>query len=277
MPFEGSFPVGGVCSPWDALCTSFPDEPTPEQQDLIDAALQAATEALWNRTKRRFGLCEVTYRPCKESCWGGLTWPLLARSGWLDASSWGWPFPALVGGKWINLACGNCSDGCSCGSVEEVTLPYPVFEVTEVKVDGEVLDPSAYKMYNRNRLVRVDGGSWPTCNDLELDDTEVGTWSVTAEYGEPVPELGRMAVGELASQIYTRCSGNGASCNLPAGVVKEVTRQGVRKVFFDAESAFQAGRIGMYYTDLFVSTYNPSGTGMATIFNIDGARRRYES
>lgn len=277
MVMEGSFPVGGPCAAWEPLCADFPEDPTPIEQDWIESALQSATEVLWNRTKRRFGLCEVTYRPCKESCWGGLTWPQLVRGGWFDASGWGWPFPALVGGKWLNLACGNCSGMCSCGSVEEVRLPYPVYAVTEVKTDGEILPASAYQMYNRNRLLRVDGGRWLTCNDLELDDTEPGTWSVTAQYGEPVPELGRMAVGELASQIYRRCSGDGAGCQLPAGVVKEITRQGVKKVFFDAETAFQGGRVGLYSTDLFISTYNPSATGMASIFNIDGPRRQYQS
>lgn len=277
MAIEGSFPVGGVCSPWEPLCVDFPEEPTPEQQDLIDSSLQVATEVLWNRTKRRFGLCEVTYRPCADSCMGNLTWLQLSRGGWSDSTGWSWPFPALVGGKWLNLACGVCSGDCSCGPIERVSLPYPVFEVVEVKVDGEILASSAYKMYNRRDLLRVDGERWPECNNLELDDTEPGTWSVTATYGEPVPEVGRMAVGELASQIYLRCSGGGAGCQIPAGVVKEITRQGVKKVFFDAESAFQHGRIGMYYTDLFISTYNPSGSGMATIFDIDGPRRRYES
>lgn len=279
MAMEGSFPVGGVCSAWEPLCDGFPEEPTPEQQEWIDFSLDAATEVLWNRTKRRFGLCSVTYRPCRESCMGGITSVQLLRGGWNDSTGWSWPFPALVGGNWINLACGICvGDHCSCGPIERINLPYPVFEVTEVKVDGEVLDPDAYLPYNRRELVRVDGGEWPECNDLMFDDSMVGTWSVTAQYGEPVPIMGKMAIGELATQIYNRCPGSGgADCILPTGVVKEVTRQGVKKVFFDAESAFRSGRVGMYYTDMFISTYNPSGSGMATIFNIDGPQRRYAS
>lgn len=276
---QGNVQVGGICQAWDYLCADFPDDPTPEQQELIDAALEAATEALWSRTKRRFGLCSVKYRPCKDSCMNVGLWPLLARGSWRDTTGWSWPFPALVGGNWINIACGICTgDHCSCGPIERVNLPYPVFEVQEVRVDGEVLDPDAYVMYNRRELIRVDGGDWPECNDLMLDDTIVGTWSVTARYGEPVPASGKMAVGELASQIYRRCAGSGAGdCVIPAGVVKEITRQGVKKVFFDAESAFMTGRIGLYYTDMFISTFNPSGTGLASIFNIDGPRRRYES
>lgn len=262
----------GVCAPWDALCVDFPEDPTPEEQELIDSALLAATEVLWNRTKRVFGLCPATFRPCHDEC--GTRWPIYMLRPWQDATNWSWPFPALVGGQWINIACGSCDNGCSCGHPPStLQLPFPLHDVIEVKIDGEVLDPSAYVVYNRRDLVRTDGGRWPRCNDLGSPDTEPGTWSVTANYGTPVPELGKQAVGQLASQLYKACTG-GAGCLVPMNTIRQITRQGVQKVFFDANAAFTNGLTGLYFPDLFITTYNPTRTGVASIYRIDGPRRQ---
>lgn len=262
--------VTGPCGPWDLECAVFPDGTTPEIEAM---AAMAATEALWMRTKQQFGLCSVTLRPCRKDCFPA--WPWIPATGWYDLSGSTWPFPApaLVGGQWINIACGSCTSGCSCSIVSEVQLPYPVNSIVEVKVDGVVLPPSAYRVDNFNLLVRLDGEDWPRCNDLNLDDDQVGTWSVTANYGQEVPELGKLAAGQLAVEIAKRCV-NASGCVLPAGTVQQVTRQGVTKVFFDSDQAFGNGMLGLYWADMFVKTYNPSGTGVATIFDIDGPRPR---
>jgi hypothetical protein len=258
----------GPCQSWDLLCADFPEGTTPELQAT---AAEIATEILWNRTKRQFGTCSVTLRPCRKECFPA--WPWIPSNGWNDLSGMSYPFPALVGGNWINIACGTCTSGCSCSRVSEVRLPYPVAAITEVKVDGVVLAPTAYRVDNFNLLVRLDGEEWPRCNDLNLEDTEVGTWSVTAEYGQAVPELGKLAAGQLATEIAKRCV-NASGCLIPAGSVQEVTRQGVKKVFFDANQAFKGGMIGMFYPDLFVKTYNPTNSSLATIFDIDGPKHR---
>jgi hypothetical protein len=140
-------------------------------------------------------------------------------------------------------------------------------------VDGVVLPASAYRVDNFNLLVRTDGNEWPRCNDLNLEDTEVGTWSVTANYGQPVPELGKLAAGQLAVEIAKRCV-NSSGCVLPSGTVQEVTRQGVKKVFFDSDKAFAQGMLGLYWADMFVKTYNPLNTGLANIYDIDGPKQR---
>jgi hypothetical protein len=148
-----------------------------------------------------------------------------------------------------------------------------VNSIVQVKVDGVVLPVTSYRVDNFNLLVRLDGEDWPRCNDLNLDDSQIGTWSVTARYGDDVPEIGKLAAGQLAVEIAKRCVG-ASGCVLPSGTVQEVTRQGVKKVFFDSETAFKGGMTGMYWPDLFIKTYNPSGTGIATIFDIDGSRPR---
>ena len=258
----------GPCQAWELLCADFPDGTTPE---LEATASMIATEILWNRTKRQYGTSEVTLRPCRKDCFPA--WPWIPTNGWNNLTGATYPFPALVGGNWINIACGTCTSGFSCSRVSEVRLPYPVASIVSVKVDGVTLPSSAHRVDNFNLLVRLDGEEWPRCNDLNLEDTEVGTWSVTAAYGQAVPELGKLAAGQLAVEIAKRCV-NASGCLIPAGSVQEVTRQGVKKVFFDPNEAFKGGMIGMFYPDLFVKTYNPTNSNPATIFNIDGPSHR---
>lgn len=266
----GDASSAGPCAPWPYECADFPAD---ADQALIDFAVMAATEALWTRTKRRFGLCSMTLRPCRRDCFPA--WPWIPQNGWYNVGgmTWPWPAPALIGGQWFNIACGSCSNGCSCSRISEVVLPYPVANVTQVKIDGVVLDPSAYRVDDWRLLVRLDGADWPRCNDLNLDDNQIGTWSVTAQYGTEVPELGKLAVGELATEIVRGCVGS-SGCKLPGGVVRSVTRQGVQKVFFDAQTAFANGTIGLTKSDLFIATFNPTHTGIASIYDIDGPRQR---
>lgn len=256
----------GPCQIWPPIwdCVTL----SPAGIAVTGTALQAATEILWNRTHRRFGVCAYALRPCRKTCWpDGWRW----AGSWTDVSGWGWPFPALIGGAWFNLGCSACGDSCSCSTLQEAVLPYPVAAVTEVKVDGVALAPSAYRVDGWRVLVRTDDGSWPLCNDLSKADTEAGTWSVTAQYGEQVPSLGSLAVGELGLEIVKRLCGSG-DCKLPAGTVREVTRQGVRKVFVDNQSL--GFHTGLYWPDLFLDTYNPGRNQVASILNIDGPRSR---
>jgi hypothetical protein len=255
----------GPCENWPPLCDDFPVATLPEQQDLIDQALQAATEALWERTHRRFGLCTITLRPCREECAN-------PPAGWANYSGYGWPFPVLDRGTWINLGCRACAGGCSCTILSEVRLPSPVAEIVEVKVDGVALDPAGYRVDDWRWLINLDG-EWPTCQDLTLADTEVSTFSVTASYGEQVPTLGSLAVGQLATAIHKGCTG-ASDCPLPQATVRQITRQGVTKVFFDAATAFKGGQIGLYYPDLFIATYNPGGRRRAKLYDIDRASAR---
>lgn len=259
----------GPCAPWPTLCTAYPEEATAQQ---IADAEEIATEYLWMRSKQQYGLCTLTLRPCRKECFPA--WPWIPATGWHDVSGLSWPFPApaLVGGQWFNIACGSCTSGCSCSSLSEVQLPYPVATVTEVKVDGVVLPQTAYRVDDWRLLVRLDGGEWPRCNDLNLADTEKGTWSVTAQYGTAIPKLGQMAAGQLATEIVKRCVG-AKGCLLPATTVQQVTRQGVTKTLFNA-AAFAGARTGLTYPDMFLSNINPSNTGVATIFDIDGEHAR---
>lgn len=215
--------------------------------------LTAAQEILYQRSGRQFDQCTQTLRPCRQSCYGD-TWPW--SSTW---SEWGgqWPFPYLYAGQWFNLGCGACNtDGCSCTIIHDILLPHPIASVTDVKVDGVPLTPveDHVLVYDQRRVLRIDGEAWPTCNDLSKTDSEVGTWSITVVTGTPVPTLGQLALGELTTQMVNACIGG--DCSLPWNV-QQLVRQGVTQTRLDPNELFAAGRLGLFYSDLFLSTYNP--------------------
>lgn len=240
----------GLCEVWEPIWTCA--LPTSAYAITGDA-VQIASEILWALTARRFGLCTITLRPCRSSCYDS-SW-----GGWNDWWEYGtYPTPTLYNGLWYNITCGSCTDGCSCTTLSEVILPGPVYEVTSVKVDGSILIKNTdYRLDDYRKLVRLGGNEWPLCNDLNLEDTESGTWSVTISQGVPVPRLGRIAVGVLATEIAKMLICD-STCALPKSV-QSLSRQGVNMTFFDPTEAFENKRTGLYIPDLFISTYNPNG------------------
>lgn len=251
----------GPCSDWPVTWTCDLDTLNPA---VTGVAVSTATEVLWALTGMRFGTCEVTLRPCRRDCWGG---------GFFDdfgppwSGGWSYPQPALIGGQWFNLTCGGCSGECSCSSVSEVLLPAPVNRIVEVKVDGTPLVSGAYRVDNNRLLVRTDGGDWPRCNDLASADTEAGTWSVTATYGEDLPDGAALAMGQLACEIAKAAAGG--DCKLPAGL-QQLVRQGVTISYPDVGELFRQGRTGLYLVDMFVATWNPGGLRQRSrVYSVD--------
>lgn len=253
MPVIDSTPVVPAPTDDNPPCADWPIHWTCDISAASPAvtalAVTSASEVLYALSGRRFGVCEVTSRPCRYDCYDPFP------DNWTPWEGAGYPRPALIGGLWFNLVCGSCSRTCTCGSLSEVLLPSPVNSVTEVLIDGVVLDPSAYRLDDRRRLVRIDGGQWPWCNDLSKNDTEPGTWSITAQYGEPIPESARLAMGELACEIIRAATGG--DCRLPAGV-QQLVRQGVTISYPDVGELFAKGRTGLYLVDMFIATYNPN-------------------
>ena len=233
---------------------------------VTGAALQAASEVLWTLSGRQFGLCTTTVRPCRRGCsegfWGGGYWP----EGVAGVT---YPTPVKIGAQWLNLVCGYCTSGCSCAQVEEAVLPAPVHDILQVKVDGVVLEPGVdYRLDEHRLLVRLGGASWPLCNDLRYADTEVGTWSVTAQYGQDIPVLGTIAAGELACEFVKALRGD--DCQLPDQVTSLV-RQGVSINYVDAAQLLAGGRTGLRWTDMFLASVNPSGLRhRSQVYDIDG-------
>jgi hypothetical protein len=258
---NGTGGTTGPCDDWPVTWTCDVDTLNPA---VTGAAVSMATAALWALTGMRFGTCEITLRPCARSCDDGRFYDDFGPP-WEGGRSY--PQPALIGGLWFNLTCGSCAGGCSCSTVSEVLLPAPVHTIVEVLIDGTPMASGAYRVDNNRLLVRTDGGVWPRCNDLSKEDTEEGTWSVTATYGEALPDGASLAVGQLACEIAKAAAGG--DCKLPAGL-QQLVRQGVTISYPDVGELFRQGRTGLYLVDLFVSTWNPYGLRQRSrVYSVD--------
>ena len=139
---------------------------------------------------------------------------------------------------WPCLECGCGCHPCGCGPYEVIhlTADYPILGITEIRIDGVVLDPATYRLEENARVVRVDGEQWPSCNNMGLTagPTTQGA-EVEVEYtvGRVPPIELLMAVQELVCELKKACSGD-ATCALPAHV-RAVSRRGTS---FEVENVF---------------------------------------
>lgn len=246
------WPVDTSCVPdWNAWETE-PDEDEPGVPLYSDAdkarAISLAGQTLRMLTAFRVGGCPVLVRPAARKC-RELTWRTYPVAG---GGSTPWR-PVDLGGVWLNVGCGHDSV-CGCLGLREVRLYGQASSVSEVKVDGVVLDPSAYRLDPGGRLVRLDGEVWPLCQNLAAPDTEAGTWSVTYTPGAAVDGIGAYAAGVLAGEFVRACTGG--ECRLQANVT-QIARNGVTMTL--GLGAFPDGKTGIREVDLYIERWNPYG------------------
>lgn len=258
--------------PDTSCCESLTITPeTPQEQaDRIERVLHIAVEILWAMSGRKFGLCPVTVRPCRDSCqpassvnWGGVLNPL------------------LIEGRWYNGdPCGKCTTSCSCTELCEVTLPGPVNKILEVKIDGLVLGPGNYRVDNGRKLVATGEVCWPTCQDLSAPAGAEGTWTVTYLRGVPVPAAGRWAAGLLACQLMAACEpATAGECQLP-GNLQRIAREGIELdlaplTIGGRDGVVEFGRTGVPEVDLWLAAINPGRhRGRARVYSPDRPRPR---
>jgi hypothetical protein len=221
---------------------------TQQEIDSMDPDVKARSEALaWSTLVRltgyRLALCPVTIRPCAARCLPGI---------WMDASVAGQYSPYVHQGNWYN-ACGcSHSAACSCTVVNEVVLRGEVSGPIVVTIDGVVLDPSAYRLDNGNRLVRQDGESWPLCQDMNLPAGDPGTFTVSYYPGVGPDDNLSYAAGILAVEWYKACTGQ--HCRLPEGTTN-VARLGITMTI--PTGAFEGGMSGIREVDAITGIYNP--------------------
>ena len=267
------------CWPVDTSCVSDWDEwevePDPEAvppevgvprytAEQKARAVSLAGQTLRVLTGFRVGGCPVTVRPCRAGC-REQTWRAYPVAG-VGVAPW---HPVSLGGTWLNVGCGHAG-GCGCTSVSEVRLYGQASAVTEVRVDGAVLDPSAYRLDSGGRLVRTDGDAWPLCQDLTAPDTEPGTFSVTYTPGAPVDGLGAYVAGVLAGEFVRACTDG--ECRLPTGV-QTIARQGVTMTL--GIGAFPEGKTGIREVDAYLERWNPNGLrGPSQVYSPDLRRPR---
>ncbi len=226
----------GCCSIWSGL--------SPEDQARAAAF---GTDVIWALTGRQFGTCPITVRPCFNNQYNGLgVW-------WNDGTFW----PYIFNGQWYNAGCG-CTGRCCCQPLPytQAWLPGPVAGVSEVRVDGIVIDSAAYRVDDGQWLVRQDGDTWPKCQDYNLAAGLAGTWSVTYFRGTPVPPSVLAAAGTLACEYAKACTGQ--ECRLP-GRVSSIIRQGVSITMVDIDTLIKNGFTGLVEVDQVIRAYNPYG------------------
>lgn len=218
---------------------------------IFDSSVSEASQVLFELSGRRFlGECQKTVRPCSQRYCG---FQVLSRGhviGW-DDRQWSWAD----------------TRGCGCHPLSTVLLSgYPVREITQVKINGDVVDSATYRLDERRYLTRVRDPLepdvalyWPSCQWLDLPDTEDGTFSVTYTYGINPPLLGKLAAAEFACELYKSCIDGVGDCALPTGTTR-VIRQGVviERLAFSAWG-LQTGiwRTGLPKVDAFLNAYNP--------------------
>lgn len=251
------------CEDWPVYWTC---EVTNYSPELTGYAVGAASRILWALSGRRFGLCTGVLRPCADDCGDYAAFPLWSgRAGYTMPP---WDFYRLP------YCAGGCLGGCACTHIPSLRLPDTVHSVVEVKLDGTPMPTGSYRL-ERRLLSRTDGRAWPRCNDLPLPDTEPGTWSVTALFGEEVPDSGRLAMGEMVCEILK--AGSGVDCRLPPGVT-QLVRQGVTISYPDVGQLLKDGRTGLYLVDLFLASENPDGLKRRSrVYDVDSILRRSSS
>lgn len=262
---EVPWAIAGPCQPWASsqdiwTCCGQPTEIIDGVECPIDMtafALEASQVLFELGGRLNVGICEKTVRPCGTDLFcgfqvlqgGHIIGPWDLGYGW-SGSGWWW------GGR----------QACGCQPLDRVLLSgYPVREIIEVKIDGAVVASNTYRLDDFRYLMRVRDPAnpdvmlrWPSCQMLDLPDTEIGTFSVKYSYGQEPLLIGRDAAAQLGCELYKSCTGAG-DCDLPTGVTR-INRQGVtieRAAFTAWGMQDKIWKTGLTKVDAFLNAVNP--------------------
>ena len=211
------------------------DTPTALTYPFTDDELAlAASNYLFQKTCYRYnGICESTFYPC--------------------------------------VGC-NCSGlhPCGCGIYRAIPLGLdaPVRAVTNVTINGDVLDPGAYRVDDYTRLVRIDGECWPACNNLDASGGVSGdSMIVTVEYGIEPPVLLKMAALEMVCQFKKACEGQ--PCELDTSAISALSRRGTTVQIDSVIDLVAKGLTGNRIVDQALSVYGDCATGRGLLDPFD--------
>lgn len=239
-----------LCTPWVTENELVGCDCTDVPAHIVTQSLLAASEVLYRLTGQQYpGVCEETVRPCGTQGSG------------LVMGDWRWqtqlPFrPVRLNGQTWNIgACSGCHwRQCGCGGYPAVNLGrQDVQSVTEVQVNTETLDPSAYRLDSAQWLVRLDGDAWPCCQDMTAEPGTDGAFVIDIEYGAPVPQALKNAAASYAAELILACTGDKA-CRLPSRITS-IVRQGISVDTL----VITEGGTGLHDVDTVVNAFNPNG------------------
>lgn len=271
----------GPCSPWSSVLDLLERDSLADiDAGILADAVQAASEILYALSGRQFsGECTSYVRPtARRHGWSSRSWGAAGGFGWY--TSWG-----SCGSAWgsgVGAAAAWLDHSCACSPQEVELGAYPVTEIVEVKINGTVIPAEEYRIDDRRLLVRVrptaaaiptEQAGWPTCQRLDLPDTEPGTFSVTFLHGTLPPTSGKRAATALAAELALALAGD-PNTRLPERVTS-IVRQGESITLIDPQNVLDKGRTGIPEVDLFVKSVNPAGLARrASVWSPDLGRAR---
>lgn len=218
--------------------------------DLMDEAITVASDLLYLLTGKQYpGICtETDLRP---TC---VATPLVDPRHWLAGDAG---------------ARRDVTDAMRLYGLPVALIPvFRIVEVLEVKVDGIVLDPSAYMILDDRWLARMDGDGWPVGQDFGKPSTAQGTFSVSVSAGAMPPPAGKRAAAAYACQFLKACAGD-SSCSLPLKT-QSISRQGLSAKVLDIDDYLENGKTGVPEADRFIGAVNPNGlTERAVVLSPD--------
>lgn len=235
----------GLCAPW-LTADDIPEDLYGDlSADEVDVLCELASEILYVMANCYWpGVCDRTVRPdlgARNRLW----WSEPGGGAWTDV-------------PWTATRVGRGWDLCTNGTLTRFSLPGPVQTVTQILVDGAVLDPAAYFVEGRSTLVRVDGNRWPVGQDLTRSPSDTDTsgtpaWSVTYEWGQAPPDSGVLMAKSLAVELILAATDCG-QCRLPwAGAVATAQRKGTTVSYQSLSEQFKNGEVGLADVNLWLN------------------------
>ena len=228
----------GSCDGMDLTGEAEGEDANPTLVNLLESLTYASRRVFEATGGQWWGCCSITVRPCRPNeCGPQAGWPAWASPAMDPLPVHPWeslpaiPFGTVTAANetvFVNLwKCGCAPEGCGCGAVgDRLVLPYgPVRSIESIVIDGEELEREDHWILAADGVVyRIDGETWPTCQDTMKPNGEEGTWSVTYRHGLDAPPELVPLVAAYACELAKSCGGG--DCALPPGF-RVVNRDGV--------------------------------------------------
>lgn len=173
--------------------------------------------------------------------------------------------PAEPGCGWV----GACANHCS---VPTIRLGEDVTRIRWVRIDGEMLDPSAYTVVDKNKLIRTDGQAWPHCQDLTKDLSEVGSFGVRYSFGPEVDRVTMRALVDTTLELIKVAVPDADNRRLPANV-RNASVNGLSLSMEDRNKLVR--ELGSYLESVnrFMALHNPMNEPPTFVYSPDTSPR----
>lgn len=152
--------------------------------------------------------------------------------------------PKLIDGKMYNLPVSN-----KCADNRLYTRGTPVYEIKNVKVNGETVDKDVYGILDNIAIVRKDGQQVLGVSDKVC---------VTYTTGRKIPKPIKRAVRRLADELIL-WDLDDDSCSIPSNAMS-ISRQGESFTLMSPEDFISNGRTGIYDVDQVIKAYSKQKT-----------------